>query len=187
MTDSQRWAQFCSYRRPFTGDVVKTGLSLLVVHPSLLLLLFLRGFASPSIVMTSLMEGLSFGSLAVQRSASLRTNSISSWTCLQLPTLGSSASSNDLLSLTFLHIRSTMSTDSLNSGYVNRLSKLRSSSRTTPKLYMSIFSSTFNMYPYSANIIKITILLVTIKVPSFFVLHHRMKYWWTTDDIILSV
>lgn len=114
----------CPYTRPFTGEVVKTGFSML-------LLLFLRGLASPSIVNTSLMDGLSLGSLAVQRSAILRTNSISSWTCLQLPTLLSSDSSKGLLSLIFLRIHSTMFTDSPNSGSNGRF-PVRSYSRTTP-------------------------------------------------------
>lgn len=122
----------CSYIRPFTGDVVKTGFSLSTAFPMApVLLLFLRGFASPSMVMTSLMDGLSFGSLAVQRSAIRRTKSISSWTCLQFPTIGSSVSSRDLFSRIILRIHSTMSPDSANLGS-NGCLPVISSIRTTP-------------------------------------------------------
>ncbi|KAH1258457.1 hypothetical protein GmHk_03G008185 [Glycine max] len=81
--------------------------------------------------MTSLMVGLSFGSLAVQRIAILRTKSISSTTCLLFPTLGSNTSSSDLLSLIFILSHSTMSIDSPKSES-NGLFPVRSSNKTTP-------------------------------------------------------
>nr|GLL23179.1 hypothetical protein TorRG33x02_009900 [Ipomoea trifida] len=60
-------------------------------------MLFLLGLASASIVMMSLMDGLSLGSFEVQRSAILRTKSISSWTCLHFPAISGSSTSSEKL------------------------------------------------------------------------------------------
>ncbi|KAJ0948051.1 hypothetical protein HanRHA438_Chr01g0022871 [Helianthus annuus] len=125
-----------SYKRSVTGDELKTGLSLTSdagSNPSSLPSLppFLRGLASSSMLTTSLMEGRSFASFAVQSTAILRTKSISSSTCLQFPTFLSIILVNGSFSLIFRRTHSTMSTESPNSGSTGRF-PVMSSIKTTP-------------------------------------------------------
>ena len=129
-----------AYRNPGSGEVVKTGLSLATpLLPTPVLLLFRLGFASPSMVSTSLIDGRSLGDLAVHSTAIRSTSSISSRTCSHWPPmLASSNSSTPRLLLSRSRTHPTMSRQSPNSGSMGRF-PVSSSMRTTPKLYMSLF------------------------------------------------
>ena len=108
-----------------------------------------------SIWSTSRIVGLCIGSSARQWSATLRTSII--WVMITLGSRfesglmrGSMTSINPSLLCNFIRTHWAMSMASPNSGSKGRR-PVTSSNNTTPKLYMSLFSSTFNVYTYSGN------------------------------------